>query len=273
MDKPFHIFKLDEKTVTEVINSPPEPHRHDHEELIIVTKGDYVHFIDFNKESMSAPAVVYVAQGKVHQFLPNANTRGWVIRFNTEFLPGTMFHFYSYYLDSIRYEINTDFCIDNLESLCSLMFSEFQQRPIDFNTIKHLLGALVSKLESLGKRNVLPDDNSNKSQLITFNNFLKILESNFRRDVGVDFYAEKMNMSVRNLNLISKNIIKKSITEIIDTRKLIEARQLLIDTNKSVSEIGYELGYAEKSYFTRVFRKKTGSTPSKFRSDMQSMLV
>jgi AraC-like DNA-binding protein len=80
-------------------------------------------------------------------------------------------------------------------------------------------------------------------------------------------------MSVRNLNLISKNISNKSISDIIETRKLIEARQLLIDTDKSVSEIGFELGYSEKSYFTRVFHAKTGLTPSRFREKTCSSLA
>jgi len=42
---------------------------------------------------------------------------------------------------------------------------------------------------------------------------------------------------------------------------------LLLTTEKSVSEIGFELGYNEKSYFTRVFRKKTGITPTGFREN------
>jgi AraC-like DNA-binding protein len=79
-------------------------------------------------------------------------------------------------------------------------------------------------------------------------------------------------MSPRNLNLISQSVFGKSITEIIETRKLIEARSLLLNTGKSVSEIGYELGYNEKSYFTRVFRKKTGVTPTEFREQMYTAI-
>jgi AraC-like DNA-binding protein len=72
-------------------------------------------------------------------------------------------------------------------------------------------------------------------------------------------------MTARNLNLITQASFGKTATEIIETRKLIEARRLLLNTEKSVSEIGFELGYNEKSYFTRVFKKKTGITPTGFR--------
>jgi AraC-like DNA-binding protein len=90
--------------------------------------------------------------------------------------------------------------------------------------------------------------------------------------VGVEFYADKLNMSARNLNLISQSVFGKSITEIIETRKLIEARKLLLNSEKTVSEIGYQLGYNEKSYFSRVFHKKTGTTPTGFRKRIHGVI-
>ena len=88
----------------------------------------------------------------------------------------------------------------------------------------------------------------------------------------MEFYAEKLNMTARNLNLITRSVFGKSATEIIETRKLREARRLLLTTEKSVSEIGFELGYNEKSYFSRVFRKKTGATPTAFRTQALDLI-
>jgi len=127
-------------------------------------------------------------------------------------------------------------------------------------------------IETERKRNIPVENALKPSQVDTFNNFLKILEQNFRRDEGVLFYAEKMNMSDRNLNIICKNNFQKSVSEIIETRKLIEAKNLLIHTEKSVSEIGFELGYNEKSYFTRVFRNKLSITPTQFREMSRAII-
>jgi AraC-like DNA-binding protein len=79
-------------------------------------------------------------------------------------------------------------------------------------------------------------------------------------------------MTSRNLNLICHNILQQSVSEIIETRKLIEAKNLLISTDKAISEISYELGYNEKSYFANVFRKKSGQTPSEFREEMKRLI-
>ncbi len=79
-------------------------------------------------------------------------------------------------------------------------------------------------------------------------------------------------MSSRNLNLICQNILQQSVSEIIETRKLIEAKNLLTTTDMPVSEIGYELGYKEKTYFTSQFKKKSGQTPTEFRDEMRKMV-
>jgi AraC-like DNA-binding protein len=63
-----------------------------------------------------------------------------------------------------------------------------------------------------------------------------------------------------------------SVSEIIEARKLIEAKNLLISTSKTISEIGFDLGYNEKSYFTTVFKKKSGQTPSEFRDEMFKLI-
>ena len=80
-------------------------------------------------------------------------------------------------------------------------------------------------------------------------------------------------MSSRNLNLICHNIMQQSVSDIIETRKLIEAKNLLMSTDKSVSEIGFELGFKEKAYFTNVFKKKSGQTPTEFREDMKKIIA
>lgn len=245
-------------------------HRHDHEELIIITHGNPVHYLDYSKEKLQPPVIVYVAQGKVHNFVPDADTCGWVIRFKNELVPQSKFNFYSNFLDQINYPLTDDYCSTTLDSLCEIMLKEYREEPINYQVIKHLLSALLSKLESDSRKDYLDNQSSSRSQIVTFNSFLKILEFNYMRSEGADFYAEKLNMSTRNLNLISQSVFGKSVTEIIETRKLIEARNQLLNSGKSVSEIGYELGYNEKSYFTRVFRKKTGVTPTEYRDQMHT---
>ena len=76
MNLPFIIQKISHELVEMIMMNPSEPHRHDHEELIIMTHGHPSHLIDFTSELLNPPVIVYVAQGKVHSFIPDENTRG-----------------------------------------------------------------------------------------------------------------------------------------------------------------------------------------------------
>jgi len=264
----FFIEKITEQLVVEILDTPVSPHRHDYEELLILLSGGANHFIDFHKEHVEAPLVIYIAEGKVHQIVPDPNMRGWVLRYKTDFIPENRFHFYSSFLDTINYSVTEEDDLKTIDTICEMILHEYLQDR-DNPIIRHLLQAVLSKLETEHDKHFRAAAANGNTLLVAFNTFLQILENNYKRPEDVQFYADRMNTSVRNLNLITNSIFGKSVSEIIETRKLIEARQLLLTSSLSISEIGYELGYNEKSYFSRVFRKKTGLTPSEFRITMK----
>ena len=272
MDKPFKIIKITKEFVDAIRTKREDAHFHDFEELIIVTEGSLEHYIDFQVEVVQAPAASYISMGKMHRVVERDNLRGWVINYKNEFIPDSKLNFYSNFMISTSVPLSADGCEEKFISLCEMIHAESEQENPDMTTIRHLTSALISMIESERKRNIQIENTVKATQIATFTNFLRILEENFRRDEGVTFYAEKMNMSERNLNIICKNNFQKSVSEIIETRKLIEAKNLLIHSEKSVSEIGYELGYNEKSYFTRVFRNKLSATPTEFREMTRAIL-
>ena len=248
------------------------PHFHDFEELVIVTSGSMEHFIDFKLEVVHAPVVCYISMGKTHRLIPHSTMRGWVVNYKNEFIPDSKLNFYSNFFTSTNIPLQSGACFSRFVNLCEIIRSETRQEYIDYPTIRHLVSGLVTMIDAERKRNLPIENVAKATQITTFNNFLRILEENFRRSEGVSYYAEKLNMSERNLNIICKNNFSKSVSEIIETRKLIEAKRMLLHTDKSVSEIGYELGYNEKSYFTRVFHSKLDITPSRFREMSQSII-
>jgi AraC family transcriptional regulator, transcriptional activator of pobA len=272
MEKLFHIFELTRELAEDLASKPMDVHFHDFEELIIITQGSLDHFIDFREEVVNAPFACYVSMGKVHRLSPHADLRGWVINYKTEFIPDSKLNFYSNFFSTTNISLADGACINQFKTICEIIYTEYTNEFADHGTIRHLVNSLISMLESERKRNIPVENYAKASQIETFNTFLKILEDNFRRDEGVSFYANKMNMSERNLNLICKNNFQKSVSEIIETRKLIEAKRMLLYTEKSVSEIGYSLGYNEKSYFTRVFHSRMSVTPTRFREMTQSMI-
>jgi AraC-like DNA-binding protein len=276
MNKLFHIFKVDEAEAKKISSQPDEPHNHDFEELLIGIDGALEHFIDFNTTIIQSPFVSFITKGKMHRAIPrlhNGKCNIWAIRFKSEFIPETTFQLYSLYHDQANIKFENGYCFQRLVTLCEMMYAETLQETTDFAIIRQLLSVLFTMIEAERKKLAPQEGPLQKTQHISFGNFLTILEENYRRPVGVEFYSEKLFMSSRNLNIICQNILEQSVSEIIETRKLIEAKHLLISTGKSISEIAYELGYNENSYFSNVFKKKAGQSPSEFREDMKNRLI
>jgi len=274
MHTPFYIFLFTEVEALKIQASPEEPHQHEYEELIIGMEGTLEHFIDFGTSEWPSPFVSFVSKGKIHRVKPilkDGKCQMWVIRFKSEFIPETIFQLYAHFHDHANLKFREKHCFDRLVKLAEMMAEEMQQTEPDLAVVRHLLSAVFVMLESELKK----QENSSlpaNGHSTTFKNFLRILEDNFRRPLGADFYAEKLFMSARNLNIICQNILHQTVTEIIETRKLIEAKNLLTYSEKTVAEIGFELGYQEKSYFTNVFKKRTGQTPTEFREEMRKLL-
>lgn len=271
----FTIFTLHEKEAAGIIARPDEPHGHDYEELIIGTEGAIEHFIDFKTINLEAPFVCFVTRGKIHRVLPvlvNGRFQAYVLRFSSEFIAETSFQLYAGFHDHATLQMMPGDCFQRLLILCDIMAGEMKQPSPDLGVVRHLLSALFIMIES-EKNKVAPSPGGpGSAQNTTFQNFLKILEENYHRPVGVEFYAQKLFMSARNLNLICKNILQQTVSEIIETRKLIEAKNQLTRSDKQISEIGFDLGYQEKAYFTNVFKKRTGQTPSEFREEMKKLI-
>lgn len=275
MNQLFKIFKVNEAEVTLISNSPDEPHQHDFEELIIGIEGQLEHFIDFKNTLLDAPLVSFVTKGKVHRVIPklkDGRCDMWVIRFKSEFIPEITFQLYATYHNHAMLKLPNDYCFKRLTTICEIIDGEMTRENPDLSVVRHLLSALFIMIESERNKIAPPENTLHITQNTTLQNFLQILEENYKRPVGVEFYAEKLFMSARNLNLICKNILRQTVSEIIETRKLIEAKNQLTHTDKNISEIGFDLGFNEKAYFTNVFKKRTGQTPSEFREEMKKLL-
>lgn len=275
MNQLFKIFKVDKAEATKISALPDEPHHHNYEELIIGIDGQLEHFIDFKTNILDAPLVSFVTKGKVHRVIPKLK-RGkclmWVIRFKSELIPETVFQLYSYYHEHAMLKLPEGACFNRLITLCEIIDAEMKQKNPDLGVVRHLLSALFIMIES-ERNKVAPSENGlATNQNTTLQNFLKILEENYQRPLGVDFYAEKLFMSTRNLNLICKGILHQTVSEIIETRKLIEAKNQLTHSNKNISEIGFDLGYNEKSYFTNVLKNEPVNPLPKIRKKMKMLL-
>lgn len=95
--------------------------------------------------------------------------------------------------------------------------------------------------------------------------FKQLVHKNFQFEKRLDFYADRLAVSVNYLNRCVSSVFKKSSKELILEVLVMHAQLLLVESTKSVGDIAYELDFADPSYFARIFKKLVGMSPSAYR--------
>jgi AraC-like DNA-binding protein len=83
---------------------------------------------------------------------------------------------------------------------------------------------------------------------------------------SVGYFASRLNLSTSYLSDLLQKFTGKSTVEHIHLELVEKAKSLLWGTEHTISEIAYELGFEHPSHFTKVFKAKTGKSPSEYRN-------
>lgn len=95
-----------------------------------------------------------------------------------------------------------------------------------------------------------------------------LLERYFKTQKRLEFYSDRLHVSLRRLNAICIYHLHKTLYELIQERRFNESKKLLESSTLSVKEITYYLGFCDPPYFIRYFKKQTGLTPRRYRLNL-----
>ncbi len=84
----------------------------------------------------------------------------------------------------------------------------------------------------------------------------------------VNYMASQLNLSAKYLSDLLKQETGKTSLELIHLYVISEAKNLLVEGNKSISEIAYQLGFENPPYFSRLFKKEVGISPKEFKNQI-----
>jgi AraC family transcriptional regulator, transcriptional activator of pobA len=247
------------------------PHRHNFYNLIYIKKGSGIHNIDFKKFEIEANQLFFMNDGQVHEWILSDDTVGYTLFFKKEFydiveknLSLQALPFFNNNENDVPYVIFEPLQAHFIENIFEEIINEFEKNEIYRDSqIKSLLKIILVHAIRIYKTELnLTPNNLNVSKI---RNFQNLIESNFKIEKSVKFYAEKINITANYLNAICKETVGKTAGDMVRDRIILEAKRLLLHSAFSVCEIAYKLGYEDCSYFIRLYKKNTGTTPEKFR--------
>jgi AraC-like DNA-binding protein len=111
--------------------------------------------------------------------------------------------------------------------------------------------------------------NMDYSQNRIVRQFKSLIDENFVNSTQVTQYADMLYVTPGHLNDLIKTVTGKTAKQIIDERRILEAKRLLFWGEHSVKEIAGRLNFEDDAYFNRFFKKHTGNTPALFQKQIR----
>lgn len=101
---------------------------------------------------------------------------------------------------------------------------------------------------------------------VLMQNICDYLEEHYMDDISLEQASDHIGFSSFYFSKLMKEYLNMSYVDYLTSIRIRKAKELLDKTHKTVSEIAFEVGYTDANYFTRVFKRMEGVTPSNYKA-------
>jgi len=265
----LHIATLEERTKRP--GNRYRPHRHDFYQIFWLTRGERSFTIDFDNFPVKAPSFVFVPPGAVHTFGTLESTSGYMLSFQQDFLEAQGYSIDLFQdcpvFDPAHFRVvlqvspaSAQRVTGYVEQICA----EFSSKQHEYQTA---IAALLRLLFVEIKRAVSNHAGSNSLQKYSAltARFLRRLNSRPYQIASASEVSRFLGVSRSWLNELVRKETGRNLTDHLQRRLILESKRLLAHCDLNISEIAYQLGFDDASYFTRLFRQIAGTSPTEFR--------
>jgi len=245
-----------------------EVHRHDYVELFLL-HGQGSVSIDFDNCPLSGRSLVAIGAGRVHAWQANRIT-GLYIAFSQEFFDGTEpppsalydypFLFAGELSSVIHLKPTQGAQIQGLFRDIHCEFANHDKLAVEM--IRHQLRSLLIHLSRL----YAAASPAPFAAVGLVRRFHQAVERSFRASTSVRDCARGLGVTTNHLNESLRLETGLTAGDLIRARLLLEAKRLLLHSELTMAEIGYELGFEDPSYFSRFIRRELKTSPAELRS-------
>ncbi len=135
--------------------------------------------------------------------------------------------------------------------------------------IKNKTGSIVG---TIGISRKLSNQQNPEIPITKLSEIVKYIHDNIHQPISIVTMAGKMHCSISSLERMFKRLLQATPMEVIRKIKMQYASNALINSDSTVSEIAFSLGYADQSHFIREFKKLMKQTPFQYRKHYYNMI-
>ncbi|MDT0607408.1 helix-turn-helix transcriptional regulator [Croceitalea rosinachiae] len=241
--------------------------------LILVTKGNGKHSIDFKEYKTQKGTLLTIRKDQIQKFHISKGLKGKVLLFTNEFLVSYLekqetqktLQLFNELLGEPKLELPAKILEKTITQI-----QRIEHEYFDVND-KHSLGIIRSELQIL-IANLFRLKSRYDTPLFHYkrlNDFIRFqneVEANINTLQKVSDYSDLLGLSSKTLNKITKTVIHKTAKAFLDETHLKQIKRQLINSKDSIKRVALTTGFEETSNFYKFFKRHTGLTPEQFRS-------
>ena len=208
---------------------------------------------------------------------PTAGITGWGLFFHPDLIRGTSLGNKMKEYTFFSYEVNEALHLSDKEKQTLLDCVDKLENELTENIDQHSQTLITSNIELLLNycaryydRQFITRKKLNSDILVKFENslisYFSSIELQTKGLPSVKYFAEQLFLSPNYLSDLLKKETGKNAQDHIHYYLIEEAKNNLLNTNDSVNEIAYKLGFEYHQYFSKLFKSKTGMTAVEYRN-------
>lgn len=224
--------------------------------------------------------LLFISPGQVFGFEEEGKMlqpTGWALLFHPDLIRGTSLGQHMKDYSFFSYEVNEALHLAEREKQIVLECFTKIRYELEHAIDKHSKALIVSNIELFLKycirfydRQFITRDHIHKDVLVRLEGLLDdYFQSDQPQNLGlpsVSYCAEKLHLSAKYFGDLVKKETGKTAQEYIQNKVIDVAKEKVLDTSKSLSQIAYEIGFKYPPHFTRLFKQRVGQAPKEYRS-------
>jgi len=268
----LHVESIAERSALHDWTIRPHAHRDLHH-LLLVQKGGGVLHVEDEEHAFRAPALIALPRSCVHGFDFRPGTDGWIVTASGALMDRIERAYPA--LGPVQREVNvlklTAATARAAASLFGALVTEFRGRlparriAAELLLIRIMVQTLRSTVEV--KPDAAHHGGADAELAIRYRS---LVEATFAKPMRVAEYAKRLFVSHERLRQACLRMTGSTPLELLNARRLLEAKRCLLYTNMSVAVIAEYCGFEDPAYFSRFFTRATGKSPLRYRSSRGS---
>lgn len=235
--------------------------------IYLLTEGEHDVMLGADYRWLKPNDLVIVPENMVYASQHIRNCKGFCIHFKTEFIQnlinGPLTEDFPFFQFEAEHIINlNDKDSQLIQQAFKNIISEYQFTSNEKDSIlRNLIHILLLRIREIYRPYVKQFMMSSSRATRLANTFKHMLERDFIKNRSVQKYASELNISSKYLYDVVKATFGKTPRDFINDMLLLEAKVQLGSTDKTISEIAFDLQFDDQAHFSHFIKQKSGMSP------------